>query len=301
MAAKTLTLPRVLSALQQILPDTHTVSEGEDHGVKRLLVMPGNTVISIDGGKLVCPDEALKSQIIEALMFEGEAAKGPQSEDKPVCATPSPEKGRSGQGQSLVSPGDRQKIADLKKGKPGSLTAKDVINYINPKATEAEAYLFAEFCRRKGADPMTKQVYLVIYEGQNGRQANFIAGKEYFTEKAENHPQFDGMEAGIVVRPKDGGPLEYRKGTLWLKQEESLIGGWAKVYRKDRKQAQEAEVPLEDYDTKKNLWVKMPATMIRKVAMVQALREAFPTNLGGLYDRAEMGQAGIEPEFEVEA
>ena len=33
----------------------------------------------------------------------------------------------------------------------------------------------------------------------------------------------------------------------------------------------------------------MPATMIRKTAMVQALREAFPETLGGLYIAEEQG------------
>ena len=41
-------------------------------------------------------------------------------------------------------------------------------------------------------------------------------------------------------------------------------------------------------------WSKKPATMIRKVALVQALREAFPKALGGLYTAEEQGQE--EPE-----
>ena len=174
-----------------------------------------------------------------------------------------------------------------------SLTPQDIINYINPKATEAEAYLFTEFCRRKGADPMTKQVYLVIYGEGNDRKANFIAGKEYFTEKAEAHPQFSGFQAGIIVRSKDkaDAPFERRVGTFWLSKEEDLLGGWAEVERKDRESDFVIDVPLADYNTGKNQWAKMPATMIRKVALVQALREAFPANFGGMYDRAEMDQA----------
>ena len=41
-------------------------------------------------------------------------------------------------------------------------------------------------------------------------------------------------------------------------------------------------------------WSKKPATMIRKVALVQALREAFPANLGGMYAAEEVGRE--EPE-----
>lgn len=35
-------------------------------------------------------------------------------------------------------------------------------------------------------------------------------------------------------------------------------------------------------------WAKMPATMIRKVALVQALREAFPEDFQGMYAPEEM-------------
>ena len=36
-------------------------------------------------------------------------------------------------------------------------------------------------------------------------------------------------------------------------------------------------------------WTKRPATMIRKVALVQALREAFPETLGAMYAAEEFG------------
>ena len=148
---------------------------------------------------------------------------------------------------------------------------------------------------------MTKQVYLAIFESEKGdRNVSFIAGKEYFTEKAEMHPQFDGMKAGIIIRPKEGGALEHREGTFYLPSEEVLLGGWAEVFRKDRKISTKAEVVLAEYNTGKRNWAKMPGTMIRKVAIVQALRESFPQNLGGMYDRSEMDQAGALVPIEVQ-
>lgn len=215
-----------------------------------------------------------------------------------------PVAGRSSGGNAIVPSPAGKPVKGQMVASNGILTPRDVIDYINPKATEHEAYLFAEFCRRKGADPMTKQVYLVIYEGQNGRNVSFIAGKEYFTEKAEAHPQFSGYEAGIIVKPSGGGDAERRIGTFWDSDEEKLVGGWAKVWRKDRDYPFVSEVPLKDYNTGKNQWTKMPATMIRKVPLVQSLREAFPGMFGGMYDRSEMNQAGIvdiDPEKEVSA
>jgi len=257
-----------------------TVSSNE----KGYCLMPGDIIVTLAEGKLSCSDTAILESLIEILMdLAEEPARAPQKPNLPT--RPANTKTMQRNGQILSN---------------GGLTPQDIINYINPKATEQEAYLFCEFCKRKGADPMTKQVYLVIYEGQNGRQANFIAGKEYFTEKAEAHPQLDGFQAGIIVRKKESGDLERRIGTFWLHDEEQLLGGWAEVERKDRAGKYRIEVPLSDYDTKKNLWVKMPATMIRKGALVQELREAIPGTFGGLYDSAEMDQS-IDAEYEVGA
>src|SRR5262249_17487060 len=66
-----------------------------------------------------------------------------------------------------------------------------------------------------------------------------------------------------------------------------LLGGWARVYRKDRRMPIVARVSLTEYRKSSPNWESMPCTMIRKVSLVQALREAgFRT--GGCYDKDEM-------------
>lgn len=171
---------------------------------------------------------------------------------------------------------------------PSQLTVEDVINYINPKATKAEAWMFLQYCRSKGLNPLTREVHLAIFDGDKGRKCNFIAGKESFTTRAEANPYFDGMKAGIVVQNEAG--LDYREGTFLL-EGETLLGGWAEVFRKDRTLPFKSAVTLKEYDAKQNVWVGKPATMIRKVALVQALREAFPGALGGMYDQSEIPEA----------
>ena len=49
-----------------------------------------------------------------------------------------------------------------------------------------------------------------------------------------------------------------------------------------------AEVSLEEYSTGKSNWAAKPATMIRKVAISQAIRGAFPNEYEGLYTVEEM-------------
>ena len=64
-------------------------------------------------------------------------------------------------------------------------------------------------------------------------------------------------------------------------------------------------VSLEEYIQKKkdgtvnSMWSSKPCTMIRKVAQSQALREAFPNELRGLYEKEEMGIDTKLPEKEI--
>jgi phage recombination protein Bet len=104
---------------------------------------------------------------------------------------------------------------------------------------------------------------------------------------------YAGQQAGVIVQ-KENGNLENRIGALVL-SEEKLVGGWAKVFVKGYEQPIESSVSFEEYVGKKSdgtvnsQWTNKPATMIRKVALVQALREAFPEELQGLYAAEEMG------------
>jgi hypothetical protein len=113
--------------------------------------------------------------------------------------------------------------------------------------------------------------------------------KNCYLQMAERHPAYDGFEAGVIVLTAEGQLLS-REGSIVYDGDsgETLLGGWAKVYRKDRTRASYEEVKLSEYDTGKSLWNGKKATMIRKVALVHALREAFPSTFGALYDESEV-------------
>lgn len=174
--------------------------------------------------------------------------------------------------------------------KPDKLTTDIIKNYICPLATDKEAYEFLQLCMARGLNPFTKEAYLIKYK--TGVAATMVVGKDAFMRRAEEHSQFDGFEAGIIVESenadKDGVVIDEKHGTF-IASNEKLVGGWAKVYRKDHKYPVITRVSMKEYDTKKSSWVKIPATMICKVAKVQGLRESFPSDLGGCYDSSEMG------------
>jgi phage recombination protein Bet len=89
------------------------------------------------------------------------------------------------------------------------------------------------------------------------------------------------------------GTIERRPGTFYL-PDETILGGWSKVYRTSCRVPFENEVSYAEYEGHRKdgsvtqFWATKPATMIRKVALVQSLREAFPSDLGGCYDQSEV-------------
>ena len=165
---------------------------------------------------------------------------------------------------------------------------EDVRRFVCPKATEAECKIFLETCRAYRLNPFTKEAHLIHYDNKNDDAASTIVlGKNCYLKLAEQHPQYDGFEAGLILCDTKTGETYSREGSL-LYEGETLLGGWAKVYRKDRSRPSYDEVRLAEYNTGKSLWASKPATMIRKVALVHALREAFPSIYGAVYDESEL-------------
>lgn len=173
-------------------------------------------------------------------------------------------------------------------GQRMTVTFDDVRNFICKEATIAECRIFLETCKQYHLNPFTKEAYLIHYDNKNGDTASTIVlGKTCYMKMAEAHPQYDGFEAGLILQDDVAGEIYHREGSI-IYVGETLLGGWAKTYRKDRSRPFYEEVSFSEYDTKKSLWVTKPATMIRKVALVHTLREAFPATFGGLIDESEV-------------
>lgn len=158
--------------------------------------------------------------------------------------------------------------------------------------TTSEIKAYMRLCQAQRLNPFTRDAHLIKY---GNSPAQIVAGKETFTKRAQRNPRFRGYTAGITVIRGDG-KLHRREGSMLIKGE-TLIGGWCSVSIEGYEKPMFDEVSLAEYDTGKSNWKRMPATMIRKVAICHALREAFPEDLGGLYGPEEMDQArdGLSP------
>lgn len=167
----------------------------------------------------------------------------------------------------------------------------------NQQAPDKDVYAFMAKCQARGLNPLAGDAYMTCYRSKDGSvSSSVIVSKDYFVRTATQQPSFDGMEAGVVVANKKTGELTYRPGCIVGKNSEALVGGWAEVYDKSRKHPSRAEVSFDEYNTGRSLWKSKPATMIRKVALVQAIREAYPGQFGGIYDADEMPEP-ISPEI----
>ena len=174
------------------------------------------------------------------------------------------------------------------------LTPTIVQNYIvgtSSNITMQEFKFFTELCKVRKLNPFLKEAYCIKYGSE---PATIVVGKDVIIKRAVNHPQYDGKETGIIVQDENG-EIKERVGCFYAPGE-AIVGGWAKVYRKDRSYPEYMSVSFAEVAQKKrngelnSNWANKGATMIEKVAKVRALREAFVDELAGMYEAEEFGE-----------
>ncbi|MBV6343211.1 RecT family recombinase, partial [Candidatus Magnetobacterium casense] len=187
------------------------------------------------------------------------------------------------------------------KGEPITITFQDVHNLICPLASDQEVAVFLKTCQSLQLNPFANECFLIKYDSRE--KAAFVIAIDSYLKAAEVNPQFDGVEAGIIL--KDGGSrLELREGAFVLDEDKQrLAGGWARVYRKDRSRPTYVAVnknecvkltregkPTQFWAEPKQPW------MLRKSALKRALVEAFPSLFAGTLATAEV-ESDIEGEL----
>ena len=194
----------------------------------------------------------------------------------------------------------KDKVQDLVvkfevEGQEIKLTKQIVQEYIvgtDAPITNQEFKLFTELCKVRKLNPFLREAYLIKYKA--GTPAQLVVGKDAILKRAVLNPNYDGMESGIIVQKEDGS-IEERQGTFKLGTEQ-LVGGWARVFRKDWTHPTYSSVSFNEVAQRKNdgslnsNWSTKGATMVEKVAKVRALRETFVEDLAGMYEAEEIQQ-----------
>lgn len=162
----------------------------------------------------------------------------------------------------------------------------------NGNISEQETMLFISLCKHQKLNPWINEAYLIKYG--NNSPATMVVSKDVFTKRAFKNPNCNGWKAGVTIYNKQNSEIIDREGSAYHKATEELIGGWCEVWFKDKEQSLKQSVEMSEYINLKNdgkpnkMWATKPATMIRKVAIVQTLREAFPDDFQNCYFEEEM-------------
>lgn len=145
----------------------------------------------------------------------------------------------------------------------------DVKKYIAPKATDKELFMFMGVCKAYGLNPIKREIHFIKY-GESA--ANIVVGYETYLKRAEKTGKLDGWEVKT-----DG-----KTATISIR-------------RKDWKEPFVWTVERGEFDKGQANWKTMPHFMLKKVAIAQAFRLAFPTEMGGMpYIPEEINQGGSE-------
>ena len=236
--------------------------------------------------------------------FSQQSAQQPQAqvvEPKPkpqpkVEEKPQPQPKVEAKQQPAVQPQQQAKLQVTDKdivtyevaGQEVKLSYSIVRKYLtkgNADVTDQELVQFISVCKFNKLNPFLNEAYLIKFKSARGDgNAQMIVSKEALFKRAEACEQYDGIEAGIIVLRGDN--VVELEG-CFRQAKDVLLGGWAKVYRKDRRVPTVSKVNLSEYDKGNSIWNEKKATMISKIAKVQALREAFPSQLGAMYAKEE--------------
>lgn len=155
--------------------------------------------------------------------------------------------------------------------------------------TQQDALKFMALCHARRFNPFEGDAYIVGYDGRNGPEFSLITSIQAFLKRAEANENYDGMESGVIVKDAAGNVID-RVGDFML-DDDDLLGGWARVYKKNISHPTERRLRLSSRKKDTPFWNNDPAGQIVKCAEADALRATFPTVIGGLYVEGDSSPA----------
>ncbi len=186
-----------------------------------------------------------------------------------------------------------------------TLTAGMVIKFLcrptkrGAVCSPEHAVRFMMLCKARSLNPWEGDAFLVGYDGQDGPEFNLITAHQAFLKRAEAHESFEGMESGVMLIDSNDVITEVQGD--FIPPGFQLVGGWSKVYRKDRKIPCYRRLNLNVFNKGYSQWKSNPQGMIVKVAEADALRSSFPNSLAGMFLEGEMEPTSRPVESHVQS
>ena len=172
---------------------------------------------------------------------------------------------------------------------PADIDQKKILEYLDAfslsqELTDQEKQQFIEIAVAYQLNPFKREIYCVPFGEGEYRQLSIIVGYEVYLKRAERTGNLDGWRAYIEGTGEDARAV-------------------VEIHRKDWNHAFIHETFWKEAAQRKkdgnltSFWRKMPRFQLKKVAISQAFRLAFPDELGGLpYDSAELPEEMSTPE-----
>jgi phage recombination protein Bet len=142
--------------------------------------------------------------------------------------------------------------------------------------SDTEIQQFTQTALACNLDPFKREIYIAVYgEGEN-RKVSILTGYQVYLKRAERTGKLDGWLARIE------GTANQMKAVVEIFRKDWSHSFIHEVYWEEAVQKRKDGSPTQ-------FWQKQPRFQLRKVAMAQAFRLAFPDELGGLpYESAEL-------------
>lgn len=150
-------------------------------------------------------------------------------------------------------------------------------------ASVSEFAVLMEIAKARRLNPLLKQVHFVCR-----RQKYKEGGQERWKSVWTAQVSIDGMRA-IAQRT---GLYNGQDEPVFEEANGRIVKCTVRVYRKDWERPAVGVAYWSEYVQDSRFWSAMPHTMLSKCAESQALRKAFPEDMGGIYTPEEMDQAG---------
>ena len=175
----------------------------------------------------------------------------------------------------------RQELVETKDG-VALVTRQKVMEYLvafglTNQLSEQEANQFINIAQEFQLNPFKREVHCVPYGEGSNRRLSIIVGYEVYIKQAERTGKLNGWKA-------------------WTEGTGETMKAVVEIYRKDWHEAFRHEVPWNEAVQRRKdgsltpFWQRMPSFQLKKVAISQAFRLAFPDELGGMpYDPTELG------------
>ena len=168
-------------------------------------------------------------------------------------------------------------------------------------ATDLQLSLFLAVCNRRQLDPFKNQIYAVMYKDDSGNETlvptvsvNGLLTIAARGGRYQGHGQYEWMDDDgnwTQVWIKPGPPAAARVAVFGEGLHEPVVGI---VHYHEMVKTKNVEVEVNGKKEKRTvpfkMWATMPARMLAKCALAQALREAFPNDCEGIYITEEFGE-----------